>query len=229
MSLDTSDFLQRTLFAAGDFEPYVRQAIQKRLKPGDVFVDVGANVGFYTLCAAKIVGTTGKVFAFEPAPETMNALRTNISLNEAGNVEAAQVALSDNAGMSKLYVDTAHNSGATSMRPSPNASQEITITLDTYDNYANRHGIPAPALVKIDVEGAECLVLKGMPKLLAQRPAMIIEISEFSLTQLGSSKEELFSILGRNGYGATLLSQPRQSIYSGTNIFFQYDVLFEPI
>jgi FkbM family methyltransferase len=229
MSLDTSDFLQRTLFAAGDFESDIRQAIQRRLKPGDTFIDVGANVGFYALCASKIVGATGKVFAFEPAPETMSALRTNIALN-AANIEAVEIALSDRMGQSKLFVDAAHNSGATSMRASPNASQEITVILDTYDNYAKRNGIPAPALVKIDVEGAECLVLKGMANLLSRpdRPAMIIEVSENSLTQFGSSKEELFALMATHGYRATLLTRPRQSIYSQTNIFFQYDVLFEP-
>jgi len=228
MSLDTSDFLQRTLFSARDFEPHIRQTIQTRLKPGDVFIDIGANVGFYALCASKVVGAAGKVFAFEPAPETMNALRTNLSLNGAANIEAAQIALSDHTGMSKLYLDAAHNSGATAMRASPNASQEITVILDTYDNYVREHGIPKPALVKIDVEGAECLVLKGMTNLLAQLTAMIIEVSELSLTQMGSSKEELFGIMEKSGYCASLLSQPRQSIYSGGSIFFQYDVLFEP-
>ena len=114
------------------------------------------------------------------------------------------------------------------MRASPNASQEITVILDTYDNYSGRYGIPKPALVKIDVEGAECLVLKGMTNLLAQRPAMIIEVSELSLTQMGSSKDELFGIMEKAGYHASLLSQPRKSIYSGASIFLQYDVLFEP-
>jgi FkbM family methyltransferase len=230
MTLDTSDFLQRTLFAAGDFEPQIRQVIQKRLKPGDTFVDIGANVGFYSLCASKAVGPSGKVFAFEPAPATMSVLRTNISLNRAKNIQATQVALSDHTGETKLFLDTTNNSGATSLRASQNASQAVTVMLDSYDQYAAQHHIPTPALVKIDVEGAESQVLRGMSNLLSQtdRPAMVIEISELSLTQIGSSKEELFAIMVKNGYRSTLLSQPRQSIYSGASIFFQYDVLFEP-
>jgi hypothetical protein len=69
-----------------------------------------------------------------------------------------------------------------------------------------------------------------MQNLLSQldRPAMILEISEFSLTQLGSSKEELFAITKNNGYRAKLLSVPQLSIYSGSSLYFQYDVLFEP-
>lgn len=228
MRLDTSDFLQRTLFSANDFEPRIRETIEKRLKPGDVFVDVGANVGFYSLCASKVVGVGGKIYAFEPAPETISALQTNVALNGAANISTSQIALSDQTGISKLYLDSAHNSGATSMRASQNASQEIVVSLDTYDNYALKNGLPTPALVKIDVEGAECLVLKGMTTLLSARPAMIIEVSELSLKQMGSSKEELFEIMERSGYRASLLSQPRRSIYSGANIFFQYDVLFEP-
>lgn len=229
MSLDTSDFLQRTLFAAGDFEPHIRQIIQKRLKPGDTFIDIGANVGFYTLIASKAVGNAGKVFAFEPAPETMAALRTNIGLNGGENVQPVQIALSDRAGDAQLFVDAANNSGATSLRSSPNASRPTTVILETYDTYAATHAIPNPALIKIDVEGAETAVLKGMTSLLRHRPPMIIEVSELSLTQMGSSKEELFGIMEGAGYRASLLSQPRQSIYSGANIFFQYDVLFDPI
>jgi FkbM family methyltransferase len=230
MLLDTSDFLQRMLYTMGDFDPPVRKAIQRLLKPGDVFIDIGANVGFYALCASKIIGNYGKVFAFEPSPEAFAALCTNISLNGAENIVAVQIALSDSVGPAKLFVDTAHNSGATSMRVSPNASREITVMLDTYDHYALEHRLPAPALVKIDVEGAEGMVLKGMPNLLAQlkRPAVILEVSELSLKQLGSSKEEVFAIMEKNGYRANLLSTPRVSIYSKTNIHFQYDVLFEP-
>ena len=230
MSLDTTDFLQRTLYAAGDFEPHIRQIIQKRLKPGDTFVDIGANVGFYALVASKSVDKTGKVFAFEPAPATMTALRTNIGLNRSTNIQAIELALSDRTGDTTLFLDAAHNSGATSMRQSQNASQGVTVMLDSYDNYALAHSLPPPALVKIDVEGAECLVLKGMCELLAQpnKPPMIIEVSELSLTQMGGSKEELFAIMSKAGYRASLLCKPRQSIYSGANIYFQYDVLFEP-
>jgi FkbM family methyltransferase len=230
MSLDTSDFLQRTLFAAGDFDPHIRRTIENRLKPGDLFIDVGANVGFYALCASKIVGVSGKVLAFEPAPETRKALLGNILLNGARNTTAVHFALSDHAGETSLFLDTAHNSGATSLRPSSNASQEITVELETYDNYASRHNIPTPALIKIDVEGAECLVLRGMANLLAQpdRPAVIIEVSELALKELGGSKEELFAIMEKNRYRSKLISPVRQSIFSDTNIHFQYDVLFEP-
>jgi FkbM family methyltransferase len=231
MSLDTSDFLQRTLFATGDFDAHIRQAIQKHLKRGDVFVDIGANVGFYALCASKIVGPSGKIFAFEPAPETRKTLCSNILLNGARNISAVQLALADHTGEASLFLDQAHNAGATSMRASPNASREITVEIDTYDNYAAHNKIPQPALIKIDVEGAECLVLKGMANLLSQpeRPAMIIEVSELALKQLGGSKEELFAIMEENGYLATLLSSPRRSIFSTTNVYLQYDVLFEPI
>ncbi|MEO6023850.1 MAG: FkbM family methyltransferase [Burkholderiales bacterium] len=233
MSLDTSDFLQRQLYASNDFEPAVREAITKRLRPGDVFVDIGANVGFYALCAAQIVGSKGKVFAFEPAPTTLRGLQKNISINGAANTQPIQIALSDSVGEANLFMDAGYNSGATSLREAPNASQAISVTLDTYDNYSERHGITTPALIKIDVEGAETLVVKGMSRLLAlpNRPPMIIEISEFSLKQMGSSKDELFQIMRANGYVPKLLTPARVSMNSGegANLYFQYDVLFEPV
>jgi hypothetical protein len=116
------------------------------------------------------------------------------------------------------------------MRASPNATKQIMAMQDTYDHYALEHCVPVPTLVKIDVEGAEGIVLKGMPSLLAQskRPSVILEISEFSLKQFGSSKEEVFAIMEKNGYRAKLLTTPCVSIFSGSGIYLQYDVLFEP-
>lgn len=230
MELDTSDFLQREIYIHRDFEPAIRSAIQKRLKPGDAFLDVGANVGFFSLCASKAVGPGGSVYAFEPAPKTYKSLCRNLELNGLANVTALPLALSDSAGQSKLFMDAKNNSGASSLRQSPHSGDAVDVELDRYDHFSGKKGLPVPALVKIDVEGAEVKVLRGMQALLSRpdRPTVILEVSELSLRQMESSKEELFELMVGHGYKASLLSTPRVSIFSDDNIFFQYDVLFVP-
>jgi len=230
MELDTADFLQRELYILGDYEPLVRREIEKRLKPGDTFLDIGANVGFYSLVAAKVVGSRGKVYAFEPAPKTRALLENNLRLNRAKNVTAIPVALSEGAGEGELFLDAKNNSGAASLRRSPNGGNAISVTLDTYDHFAAANALPKPALIKIDVEGAEVRVLKGMVDLLSRpgRPPVILEVSEWSLEAMGSSKDELFKLMISHGYKAKLVSRPVISIFSGPSIYFQYDVLFEP-
>jgi FkbM family methyltransferase len=231
MDHNTSDFLQREIYVHRDFEPNIRTEIQKRLRRGDQFLDIGANVGFYSLHAAKTVGANGTVYAFEPAPETRKALERNLLLNGIRNVIPVAVALSNSIGRSELFLDARNNSGASSLRKSPNSGGSVEVELDTYDNYAARNGLSVPALVKIDVEGAEVKVLRGMHDLLSRsdRPAVILEVSEWSLKQMGSSKEELFEFMIQHRYKARLLSRPGVSIFSEDNIFFQYDVLFTPI
>jgi len=230
MELDTSDFLQRELYVFRDFEPAISREIKKRLKAGDTFLDIGANVGFYSLIAARAVGAGGNVYAFEPAPKTRAVLENNRRLNGAKNVTAVSVGLSDAAGEGELFLDAKNNSGASSLRRTPNSGDSVCVMLDTYDHFAAVNALPNPALIKIDVEGAELKVLKGMTKLLSQpsRPAVILEVSEWSLEEMGSSKDELFKLMTSYGYKPKLLSRPRVSIFSGRNIYFQYDVLFEP-
>jgi len=230
MDLDTSDFLQRELYVFRDFEPSIRREIIKRLKPGDTFLDIGANVGFYSICASKVVRDTGTVYAFEPAPKTRKKLDRNLELNGIRNVVSVPIALFDRTGTQKFFLDANRNSGASSLRQSANSGEVIEVELNTYDNFAAEHGLSIPALVKIDVEGAEANVLRGMESMLSQpdRPPVILEVSEWSLTQMGSSKGELFDFMIGYGYKAHLLSQPGVSIYSQDNIYFQYDVLFTP-
>jgi len=231
MELDTSDFLQREIFISGDFEPNVRREILSILKPGDLFLDIGANVGFFSLLAAKAVGPEGKVYAFEPAPKARTALRRNLALNHIQNVMVVAAALSDGPGRAALFLDARNNSGASSLNRSPHSGESVEVELDTYDRFASQNALPVPALVKLDVEGAEVKVLRGMQALLAgpNPPPVVLEVSEWSLKQMGSSKEELFALMRSHSYKARLISQPGLSIYSQDDIYFQYDVLFTPV
>jgi hypothetical protein len=97
----------------------------------------------------------------------------------------------------------------------------VEVSLTTYDQFADQEGLRTPSLIKIDVEGAEMKVLSGMKALLSRRapPPVILEVSEWSLKQMGSSKDELFELMMSYNYVARLLSRPVVSIFSQGNIF----------
>ncbi|WP_198371315.1 FkbM family methyltransferase [Roseomonas rosulenta] len=230
MDLDTSDFVQRGLYLTRDFEPALRACILSHLQPGDCFVDVGANVGFYSLIASRRVGPTGMAVAFEPNPATYAALKGNIALNRLTNVTAVDIALSDGGGQAMFFADADGNSGASSLLRRGSSAAVRTVSTETWDAFAARSSLPFPSLVKIDVEGAEVKVLRGMSSLLTapRRPRVILEVSEWSLQVAGSSREELFGIMSDHGYSARIISPIRSSWRSQCGFTFQYDVLFTP-
>lgn len=230
MLLDTSDFLQRSLFLAGDFEPEVSACIQANLRPGDCFADLGANVGFYTLMAARRVGPEGRVFAFEPNPGTYAALCANVALNQFRQVTPVQLALSDACGTAALYADAAGNSGASSLLPREASGAPTTVRTMTWDEYAAQHAVPTPSLVKMDVEGFELHALRGMKGLLTapNAPRFLIKVSEGSLRDAGGSRAELETLMAEHGYVAQVISAVRQSNQPHHGGCVQYDALFVP-
>jgi FkbM family methyltransferase len=150
--------------------------IESVLSPGKTFVDAGANVGIYTLVAGRIVGETGRVFAFEPSIQSLPALRKNIELNGLTNVVAFPVALSHISGRAKLYHGP--NPGLNSLGKEiswPEDTEEITT--ETLDDMVERGYIDHVDVIKVDVQGAEELVLRGAHKVLTtMHPTIIFEI-----------------------------------------------------
>lgn len=156
----------------GAREGAITDALRRLLKPGDVFVDAGANIGFFTVLAATLVGPTGRVYAVEMMAATAKALRANIALNGLDNVTVIERALSDTAGQTiRASVPGALWGQASIARDHTGSTQEVeTATLD--DVLA---GIPFVRLIKMDVEGAEFLALHGARKTLMQTGALIFE------------------------------------------------------
>lgn len=103
MMVDVADFIGTRIYHFGVWEPHVSALISARLKSGDVFCDIGANIGYYTVLAAPIVGDTGKVVAIEPSPATFELLKQNIKLNNADNVRMVRAAVADQPGTLTLF------------------------------------------------------------------------------------------------------------------------------
>jgi FkbM family methyltransferase len=147
------------------------RVMTRLLDPGSVAYDVGANYGMHTLLMARLVGSTGRVFAFEPVPEIFAALSGNIKLNNFGNTSAVQVAVADRAGSFGFETTQSTATGHLS------DSEAHVVQTTTLDDFVLESGNPAPTFIKIDVEGAETRVLEGGMRVLRQfRPDLLIEL-----------------------------------------------------
>lgn len=186
----------------GLWEPFETSLILSRLKAGDVFVDVGANIGYFTIVAASLVGEQGQVYAFEPDPENYRLLQKNSAHNFIRpNIHAVRGGLSsrDCAGQLYLSVD---NLGDHQIYASDDAREQLDITLYQGADYLRRQldqdHFERIDLIKVDTQGSEFDVMLGLMPLLKELPdppTILIELTPFSLRQSGSSGRELIELL----------------------------------
>ena len=179
--------------AYGDLETSVQEAMRRHLGPGDVFYDVGANLGFFALLGAVFVDPRagGWVYAFEPAPDNATAIRENAALNGLDNLTVIEKAASSETGTARLQiVDDQSWSKLEAYGEHPHTERVLDVPTVALDDLVSAGEIRPPTAVKIDVEGAEVAVLEGMRETLAQhRPAIICELhdthAEFVETMTG--------------------------------------------
>jgi FkbM family methyltransferase len=167
-------------FTQGTYELPIQEAIVSNLDAGDVFFDIGANIGFFSMIAARRVGEGGRVYAFEPVGRNAAAIKRNAELNNLGVIEVFTEAVGSHSHRGELLL--AHHIGGaalSSVGPPPDLSGATAIDVVALDDAISRRGLRAPSLVKIDVEGAEIDVLRGMPETLRVcRPTIIYEIDD---------------------------------------------------
>ncbi|MCR9141046.1 MAG: FkbM family methyltransferase [bacterium] len=174
--------------------------IVEHLKAGDTFVDAGANVGYYTLVAANLVGKTGRVFAFEPEPESFAILKRNVELNGLTNVVVEQKALSNEAGTLKLYL-AAENKGDHHVLDRGEELPFVEVEAVTLDNYF-RDDPRGVDMIKIDTQGAEAIILQGMQGLLDSNAKMkiVMEFGPDSIRGFGFDPRQMLGELKKRGY-----------------------------
>ena len=206
MKLDPEDLVPYVILSTGAFENASFDRVRAHLSPGSTFVDVGADFGIYSLRAAPIVGPAGHVIAIEPNPESVQRLEANIAANGDSMITVAPVACSDTDTMVDLYVAPHRNIGETSLSKT-NASQAGPVSR-TYkvrarplDDIIRESGVTRVDAIKIDVEGAEYLVLKGARQTLNRfHPVLLVEALDNQLRAMGSSFAEVSEFLRANGY-----------------------------
>jgi FkbM family methyltransferase len=200
----------RRVFAYGFCEPSAR-AMQSLLRPGDVVIDGGANIGLFTLLAAALVGSGGRVIACEPSPPTMDLLRENVDYNRLDWVQLREVAIAETNGRLSMRVFEP-GSGHSSFAPlSAEASAEVDVEVTTLDEIAASVG-GRVSLVKLDIEGAELRALRGATGLLTgSRPDFIIELEPEHLKRQGCSVAEMQELFENAGYvGYSIAEVPKR-------------------
>lgn len=175
------------------------------LQEGMTVLDIGANLGVYALYFARCVGQMGRVFAFEPVPTTFARLKEHIALNNAANIFPVPFALSDREGSMKMWVDEIQHAGSSFyVRSAESELLEVPVT--TVDLFVQREGIKRVDAIKIDVEGAELAVIRGADRTLRRdKPLLMVEINEATLTAAGTTPEELFATIVDYGYDAFVI------------------------
>lgn len=188
----------------GHPEPGLRDRLLGRLHPGGSFVDVGANIGLYTVAAGYAVGHGGRVIAVEPTPGTAEVLAQNVRLNgllETGVVTIHQVAVGEAAGRAQLATHS-EDSGHNSLYLTGDEDAVVQVDVAPLDDLVPV-GTPVD-VVKIDVEGAELAVLRGMRRVAEENPAMVVfaELAGEHLVRAGTSVEGLLAAASELGWSA---------------------------
>ena len=201
MRVNPADEAGRYTFLHGfDSQDWLSDVFARILRPGDCMLDVGANIGIYTVFAAKLVGLTGQVHAFEASADILPELETNVGLNRLDNVHIHRQAVTDQCGTVTFSQATTENTGLSSIRPLADRTAAVAevpaITLDSL-----LPDLPAVRLVKIDVEGAELLVLRGMSQLIERdRPDILLELTDEFLRELDADAGQVCDFLKEAGY-----------------------------
>jgi len=196
------------LIMHGIFSPAETEVIRSILKPSMVFVDIGANIGYFSLIAARVVGEKGMVYAFEPDNEHFQLLQKNIKKNGYTNITSVKKAVSDTTGVASFYLKK-DNLCAHSLIPNEKDSvvEVETITLDEYFKTNNNIDV-----IKIDVEGAEPAVFRGMQKVISinKKIALITEFYPNALKRCGVSPETYLQSIIDSGFILYRIDEEKQ-------------------
>jgi FkbM family methyltransferase len=191
----------------GSYGLLIIDAMKRLMKPGDVFLDVGANVGYLSAFAAGIVGKRGQVHCFEPVPAYFDRLERLVELNPEHSILTNCKAAGEEPGSCTIYVtrEPGQNTMVLAYKSGPEVISTLKVPVVRLDSYLAERNINRISLVKIDAEGYELPILKGLRGFFdrsKQRPAIICEIAPGAYPLLGRTISELSDYMSSYGYGA---------------------------
>jgi FkbM family methyltransferase len=204
--MSEEDRVCASLRTSGEYEPGVTTLVRRILRPGMNFVDVGANIGFFSIVASRLVGDEGRVFAVEPYPYNVKMLLANLALNACRNVEVFPFAAAAAPHLFR-YDDSAGNSGQIleSCEAALPKLQDCLVYAMPLDRLVPSG--TAVHVIKMDIEGGEYLALQGMRRIRTERPVLISEIAADFLRDVSkvSLLDYLRSLLVDDGYRLSII------------------------
>ncbi|UNS98395.1 FkbM family methyltransferase [Streptomyces tubbatahanensis] len=201
--VDTEDLIQRYLYLFGVWEPHMTRWLTRRLRPGDGFVDVGANIGYFSVLASRLVGRTGAVTALEASPQFHRQALRNLRLNHCTNVRAVNAAVAAERQTLRFTLASSRNLGANSAVPWDGpAASSFEADAEPLARLLRSDEIERARVIKIDVEGGEGAAVRGLEPVLGRlRPdaEIAVEVAPARMAQLGDDAAELLRTM--RGYG----------------------------
>lgn len=223
----------RSIHFGGQYEPAETRYLAKNITAGSVCVDIGANVGYFTMLMAQ-AASAGSVHAFEPIPLNAALLRASVGINGFTNISVNQCAVGDHKG--NISFAQSSDSAYSSLRDTERKpiDRTLSVPIITLDDYLDRAGIYRIDVLKADVEGAEGLVVAGASRLLsneARRPRIVLlELFEENLQVFGSSVKELVDDMQGFGYRPYVITDEDQLLPFNDELkAHYYNVLFSPV
>jgi FkbM family methyltransferase len=208
MLLNPTEHIQRQLFWYGCYEKELGDLLKKMLRPNDVFIDIGANIGYFSLLSATISPSI-KVISFEPVKDLFQKMRENFSINKTKNIVAINAAAGEINEQGELFLSAPDNLGMSSFQQPENYSgRKEKVELVAIDDWFRTSGLTKIDLVKLDIEGSELAALKGMRMVLEeQRPALIVEINPETLWLFGLKPLNIYNYLNQFNFDGFLISE----------------------
>lgn len=192
-----------SLLTNQEYEPDLMGYIQKHLKAGDSFLDIGANEGFFSIVASKIVGSRGKVYTIEPQKRLQSIISENVNLNNSDNVRIVRKAVSDSTGSTEMYLAPDTNTGSTSLaNPHKYSVPTQTVQMDTLENILDEMQVDSIDFAKIDVEGFEYETVLGSKQLFKDKriKRIALEIHYYELIDRNLDSDDIENFLKDCGY-----------------------------
>lgn len=219
LSLDLNQFSQKIMWdylSNGKlYEAETSQFVERVLKGGDCFVDIGAHIGYFSLLAAKIVGAHGAVLSFEPERRNYDQLKQHIAMNDLTNIKIFNIALSSEDRVGELFVNSDNDGGHALWDISTHAFNQKSrhdhakqaVTIATLDSIIKAEPVDRIKLIKIDTEGTEHNILQGAFNTIktCKVPYIICEINRFGLEQMGTDESRLREFMNDLGYESYLI------------------------
>jgi FkbM family methyltransferase len=199
---DLADWTSRSHYYRGvHYDRNVPLLIDRLLTRGGTFFDVGANRGIHSLHAARVLDGRGHVFSFEPNPATFDELKAHLTINKISNCTAFNIGIAAASAELELNLFKDDHSGTCSFLASGEVASTVSVPVRPLDDVVDAKALQGPIFVKIDVEGYEHEVLKGMKRILARHDVTVLcELTDRWLLKLGSSVESVMADMASHGY-----------------------------